>query len=204
MDSNSHPARFEGEHKLMVTEIRTFPTLKDTNEYLLDQSAQYRSLFEDYSQWLGSILRTCEDEHKNDEWYQKSAALQKNLKAPIKKAPDAKSGGKGGKGKSGESSVWVQCGSTMLSSTEQGQVEILFEAIEKISVKIQDLEKFKATIQQLERIGLGKTVNYIIYIEDDIPKKIFVRTKGNPTDTGGFKFSTELTIPANFSEFSIE
>jgi hypothetical protein len=92
----------------------------------------------------------------------------------------------------------------MLSSTEQGQVEILFEAIEKISIKIQEFEKFKTTIQQLERICLGKTVNYIIYIEDDIPKKIVVRTKGNPSDTGGFKFSTELSIPASFREFNTE
>ena len=188
----------------MVTEIRTFATLKDTTEYLLEQSGQYRSLFEDYSQWLGSILRSCEDEHKNDDWYQKSAALQKSLKAPIKKAPDTKTAGKTGKGKGGESSVWIQSGSVMLSSTEQGQVEILFEAIEKISAKIQEFEKFKVTVQQLERIGLGKTVNYIVYIEDDIPKKIVLRTKGNPTDTGGFKFSTELSIPASFSEFGNE
>ncbi len=186
----------------MVTEIRTFGTLKDISEYLLDQSTTYRSIFEDYSQWLGTLLRSCESDHKNDDWYQKSATLQKNLKAPAaKKAPEQKAAGKNGKGKGAESSVWVQSGNVMLSSTEQGQVEILFEVIEKINSKIQEFEKFKTTIQQLERIGLGKTVNYIVYIEDDIPKKIVIKAKGNTNTDGGFKFATELSVPALFNEF---
>ena len=189
----------------MGTEIRTFTTLKQTNEYLLDQSGQYRALFEDYSQWLGSLLRSAEAEHKDDDWYQKSAALQKNLKGQAKKAPEPKAAGKkgGGKGKNPESSCWVQSGNVMLSSTEQGQVEILFEAIEKISSKILELEKFKGTVLQLERIGLGKNVNYIVYLEDDIPKKIVLRAKGNQADDG-FKFATELSVAAAFSTFGSE
>jgi hypothetical protein len=186
----------------MGTEIRTFTTLKETNEYILFQASEYRALFEDYSQWLGSLLRSVEAEHKNDEWYQKSAALQKNLKGQPKKAPEPKSAAKkgNGKGKNLESSCWVQSGTIMLSSTEQGQVEILFEAIEKINAKILELEKFKVTLQQLERIGLGKNVNYIVYLEDDIPKKIVLRAKGNLAEEG-FKFATELSVAANFSTF---
>jgi len=186
----------------MGTEIHTFTSLKETNEFLQDQASQYRALFEDYSQWLGSLLRTAEAEHKNEDWYQKSAALQKNLKGATKKAPEPKPTGKkgGGKGKTIESSCWVQSGNVMLSSTEQGQVEILFEAIEKISAKIVELEKFKGTVQQLERIGLGKTVNYLVYLEDDIPKKIVLRTKGNQAEEG-FKFSTEFSVAAAFNTY---
>lgn len=171
---------------------------------MLEQTAQYRALFDDYSQWLGSLLRTCEDEHKNEDWYQKSAALQKNLRGTAKKPPEPKTAGKknGGKGKTAENSCWVQSGSVMLSSTEQGQVEILFEAIEKISGKIQELEKFKGAVQQLERIGLGKNVNYIIYVEEDIPKKIVLRTKSNLPEDEGFKFATQLSVPAVFSDFT--
>ena len=188
----------------MGTELRTFTTLKETNEYMVDQTSQYKTLFEDYSQWLGSLLRTAEAEHKNDDWYQKSAALQKNLKGPLKKSPENKAAGKkGGKGKNTASSCWVQSGNVMLSSTEQGQVEILFEAIEKISEKLTELEKFKATIQQLERIGLGKNVNYIVYLEDDIPKKIVIRSKGTQFDDG-FKFATELSVAAAFNTISNE
>ncbi len=189
----------------MGTEIRTFTSLKETNEYLVDQTGQYRALFEDYSQWLGSLLRTVEAEHKNEEWYQKSAAIQKSLKGPPKKAPETKPAGKkgGGKGKGTESSCWVQSGTVLLSSTEQGQVEILFEAIEKISTKIVELEKFKATTQQLERIGLGKNVNYLVFMEDDIPKKIVLRAKGNQAEDS-FKFATELSVAACISTLSAE
>lgn len=184
----------------MGTEIRTFASLKDLTEYLLDQTAQYKGLFEDYSQWLGSLLRSCEGEHKNDEWFQKSAALQKTLKAPTKKGPEPKGGGKKGDQKgNAESSGWVQSGNILLCSTEQGQVEIMFEAIEKINEKIQELEKFKVSIQQLERLGLGKTVSYVVYIEEDIPKKIVLRTKNN-SDDDVFKFATELSVPAILSD----
>lgn len=182
----------------MGTEIRTFTTLKDLSEYLLDLSGQYKVLFEDYSQWLGSLLRSCEETHKDEDWYQKSAALQKNLRGP-KKAPEKS--GKGGKGKKGESSAWIQTGNVLLSSTEQGQAEVLFEAIEKIGDKIQEIEKFKVTVQQLERMGLGTSVNYIIYIEDDVPKKIVLRVKSGLPEEEAFKFATELSVPAVYSDF---
>ena len=74
------------EVKNLGTEIHTFTSLKDLTEYLAIQTSQYKALFEDYSQWLGSVLRDCESSHKSDEWFQKSAALQKTLKAPVQKA----------------------------------------------------------------------------------------------------------------------
>jgi len=187
----------------MGTEIRTFVSLKDIADYLLDQTGQYNCLFEDYSQWLGSLLRSCEGEHKNDDWYQKSAALQKTLKAPTKKGPEPKGSGKksGAKGKGSDTPGWIQSGNVLLSSTEQGQVEMMFEAVEKISAKIQDLEKFKTTVQQLERLGLGKNINYIVYIEDEIPKKIVLRSKGNSADDEMFKFATEISVPAALSAY---
>jgi hypothetical protein len=183
------------------TEIRTFVTLKEMNEYLTDQLDQYRLLYEDYSQWLGSLLRSCEETHKNEEWYQNSAALQKSL-AGAKTRAAGKTGKKKGKGKKSKSSIWIQSGDVMLSSTEQGQAEVLFEAIEKIGDKIQDMEKFKATVQQLERLGLGKKTDYIVYIEDDIPRKIVVRAKSGLPGEEAYKFATELSVPAVYSDFS--
>ena len=131
--------------------------------------------------------------------------MQKSLKGPPKKALETKTAGKkgGGKGKNAESSCWVPSGTVMISSNEQGQVEVLFEAIEKISAKIVELEKFKATVQQLERVGLGKNVNYIVFLEDDVPKKIVLKTKGNSNEDN-FKFATALSIPAGFSTFGSE
>jgi hypothetical protein len=188
------------------TEIRTFSTLKEMNDYVTEQISQYRALFEDYSQWLGSLLRSCEDNCKNEEWYQKSAAMQKNLRAGPKKATEAQNGrkGGGGKGKNSTDSCWVHSGEILLCSTEQGQAEILFEAVEQIGITIQGLEKFKAGIQQLERIGFGKNVNYVTLIKDDIPTKIVVREKSSTQGNERFSFATDISVPALFSEVDAE
>lgn len=186
----------------MGTEIQTFTTLKEMAEYIADQLEQHRASFEDYSQWLGSLLRSCEEAHKNEDWYQKSAAMQKNVRGPPKKnAPETKNVGKKSKGKKGESSIWVESGNILLSSTDQGQAEILFEATEKIGSKIQELEKFKDSVQQLERMGLGKNVEFIVYIEDDVPKKIVLHTKGDAAGEEAFKFETVLSVPAVHTDF---
>jgi hypothetical protein len=185
--------------KAVGTEIRTFTTLKELGDYLVDNLDQYKMLYEDYSQWLGTLLRTCEETQKNEEWYKNSAALQKNLAGAKKSAGNA--GKKKGKGKKNASSAWIQSGDIMLSSTEQGQAEVLFEAIEKIGEKIQDMDKFKDTVKQLERIGLGKKTDYIVYIEDDIPRKIVVRVKSGTPEEEAFKFATELTVSALYSDF---
>jgi hypothetical protein len=187
------------EVKDLGTEIQTFTSIKELTEFLTNQTSQYKALFEDYSQWLGTVLRDCETTHKNEEWYQKSAALQKTLKSQSKKPPEpaakGKKGAKGAKGKE-EPSCWVQSGDIAISFTEQGQTEILFEAIEKIGKKMQEFEKFKVTVQQLSRLGLGTTVNYIVYIEEDVPKKIVLKQKSNAKGDEAFKFMTELSVPA--------
>ena len=185
----------------MGTEIHTFTSIKDLTEYLAIQTSQYKATFEDYSQWLGTVLRDAEITHKNDEWYQKSAALQKTLKATAKKPaePDkSRKSGKGGKGKE-EELCWIQSGDIAISFTEQGQTEILFLAIEKINTKIQEFEKFKGTVQQLARLGLGTTVNYIVYIEEDVPKKIVLKQKATAKGDEAFKFVADLSAPAYYS-----
>lgn len=186
----------------MGTEIQTFTSLKELTEFIANQTSQYRATFEDYSQWLGTLLRDFEVSHKNDEWFQKSAALQKNMRSQSKKPPEktdkGKNGAKKGKGKE-EASCWVQSGDIDISFTEQGQTEILFEAIEKINVKIQENEKFKSSVQQLARLGLGTTVNYVVYFEDDIPKKIVLKPKPNAKGNETFNFMGELSVPAYFS-----
>ena len=182
----------------MGTEIRTFGSLKEITEFITNQTSQYKAMYEDYSQWLGTLLRDFEASHKNEEWYQKSSALQKNLRAQSKKPaepPDSgKKGAKNGKGQK-EASCWVQSGEIAISFSEQGQTEILFDAIEKINSKIQENEKFKNTVQQLARLGLGTTVNYIVYIEEDIPKKIVLKQKVNSKGDEAFKFITEFSAP---------
>ena len=190
------------------TEIQTFTSLKDMADYLETQAGQYKMLYEDYSQWLGTLLRSCENNHKNEDWYQKSAAQQKNMKPQQKKGPEPKPKDKGkksgGKGKKSASQSWIETGNVLISSTEQGQVEMLFEAIDKINTKIQEMDKFKASTQQLERIGLGKNTNYVVYFEDDVPKKIFLRTNNGSADADIFKFATQFSTPGLYDCFNNE
>ena len=107
---------------------------------------------------------------KNQQPYKKPS--NRNPKNPWKLIKTKK----GGKGKE-ETSCWIESGGISISFTEQGQTEILFEAIEKINTKVQEFEKFKGTVQQLARLGLGQTINYIVYIEEDVPKKIVLKQK---------------------------
>jgi hypothetical protein len=183
------------------TEIRTFYSLKEMNEYILGQIDQHKALFEDYSQWLGTLLRDSEANHKNEPWYQKSVGMQKNARN-MKKGPAARQPPKKnheGKTKGNESPCWIQSGDVMLCSTEQGEAEILFEAVEEINTKIQGLEKFKTALQQLERIGLGKNVNYVAYVKDDVPEKIVLRNKISTEDDDVFKFSADFTAAGTIS-----
>ena len=53
----------------MGTEIRTFYSLKEINDYLTDMIAECKALSDDYSQWLGSLLRACEETQKNEKDY---------------------------------------------------------------------------------------------------------------------------------------
>lgn len=93
----------------------------------------------------------------------------------------------------------MQAGDVAISFTEQGQTEILFDVIEKIKTKIQEYDRFKGTVQQLTRLGLGTTVDYIVYLEDNVPKKIVLKQKANAKGDEVFKFMTELSIPAYYS-----
>jgi hypothetical protein len=166
-------------------------------------AGQYNLLYEDYSQWLGTLLRSCEETHKDEEWFKISAMLQKNLKVASKQAPGSKGKPKeqSEKGKKGDNSIWLQSGNVLLSSTPQGQVEVLFEAIEKIGARITEIDKSKVTIQQLERIGLGKNVNYVAYFEDDVLKRIVVCAKTGVKGDDAFRFATELSVAAAFVDF---
>jgi hypothetical protein len=83
----------------MGTEIRSFYSIKDLLDHISNQTMQYRSELDDYSQWLGTLLRDFETDHKNDEWYKKTAALQKTLRSQSKptETKGEKKPAKGGK-----------------------------------------------------------------------------------------------------------
>lgn len=153
-----------------LTEVRTFCSIKEIRQSMEQEINQHKMLLEDYSQWLGTLLRNPESS-KNQEWVKKAAQLQKLLKMGGRK------GGKKGEKKLGASSEWVRFKDLMLCSGDFGEAEILFEAVEELKDKIDKLEKAKNSVGDLERYGLGKDVLYITYIHDGVPEKIVFKPK---------------------------
>jgi hypothetical protein len=170
-----------------VTEIRTFYALKEIREGVDAEISQYKLLLEDYSQWLGSLLRN-PDSSKNQEWTKKTAEIQRVLKTGGRK------GSKKEEKKSGIFSEWVQFKDIMLCAENLGEAEILFEATEALKIKIDKLEKAKNSLIDLERYGLGKDLLYIAYINDGVPEKIFLKPKKDVEATEKFEFAADFSV----------
>lgn len=168
-----------------LTEIRTFYSLKEIREKTEEEITQYKLLLEDYSQWLGSLLRN-PDATKKQEWNKKSAELQKILRSGSKR------GSKGEEKKTGISTEWTQFREIQLCADDFGEAEILFEVIEELKGKIDKLEKAKNSIIDLERYGLGKEMLYVAYIHDSIPEKIVLKPKKEAKEK--FEFTADLSI----------
>jgi len=168
----------------VVTEIRSFYSLKELSESLEEEIDSYKAAADEYSQRLGSLLREIKATHGNEEWFKKLSDLQKTSK-----------GGKSkGKKKAG-SSGWVEFKEIMLSTEEQGEAQLLFEAIEEINSKVTRLEKIRDTIEDLKRLGLGEDIIYITYVHDEVPERIVLRKKGGKEAGEKFEFMTTFSLP---------
>lgn len=176
-------------HKLneFLTEIRTFYSLKEIRESVEAEISQYRVLLEDYSQWLGSILRNPESS-KNQGSMKKTAELQRVLKAGNRR------GSKKEERKTVTSSEWIQFKDVMLCNDDLGEAEILFEAIEELKNKIDRLEKARNSIIDLERYGLGKELLYVTYMHDGVPERIVIKPKKSVEATEKFEFTTDISM----------
>lgn len=170
----------------MTTEIRSFYSLKELRDNIIEAINQYQAMKEEYSQWLGSFLRTAETSHGKEEWFKQMTLLQKTLRS-----------GKGGKKektkKQTTSTEWIPYRDIALSTSEQGEAEILFEAIEEIDKKIEQLEKAKTTIEELEKSGLGKNILYLTFLLDGVPQKIVLRHKKGEEIAEKFQFAIKFS-----------
>lgn len=166
----------------MVTEIRSFYSLKELSESLEEEISSNKAMVEEYSQRLGSFLREMEATHGNEEWFKKLSVLQKSSK---------KEKGKGKK-KSGLLN-WIAFKEIMLSKDEQGEAQILFEAIEEINNKITRLVKTKETIEDLRRLGLGEDILYVAYVREEVPERIVLRKRGEKETAKKFEFTAAFS-----------
>ncbi|MEM2546585.1 MAG: hypothetical protein QXM37_03035 [Candidatus Bathyarchaeia archaeon] len=169
-----------------TTEIRTFYSIREIREMVEAEISQHKVLLEDYSQWLGTLLRSPESS-KNPEWAKRAAELQKVLKT---------GGRKGGKKeeKSTYSSEWVAFKDLMICADEFGEMEIIFEAVEELKNKLEKLEKAKNSLAELERYGFGKDVIYVTYIHEGVPEKIAVKPKKTLERMERFEFVADFSV----------
>lgn len=169
-----------------LTEIRTFYSLKEIQESIETEISQHKMLLEDYSQWLGTLLRNPESS-KDQEWVKRTAELQKILKSGGRK------GGKKDEKNGSTSTEWVEFKDLALSADSLGEAEILFEAIEELKTKIGKLEKARNSIADLERYGLGKELLYITYIHDGVPEKLVFKPKNSTNAKEKFEFIADFS-----------
>jgi len=173
--------------KSFSTEIRTFYSLKEIRETVEEEINQCSMLLEDYSEWLGMLLRNPESS-KNQEWAKKATQLQKLLR----------SGGSRRRGKKEEKSEavaeWIQFKNIMLCADNFGEAEILFEVVEELRSKVEKLQKVKGSIGDLERYGLGKDVLYIAYIHEGALEKIVFKPKKETDSKEKFKFIADFSV----------
>ncbi|MFB0558169.1 MAG: hypothetical protein ACETVY_03530 [Candidatus Bathyarchaeia archaeon] len=148
----------------LVTEIMTFSTLQDLAELIDAEISLYTSRKEEYSERLGSFLRDAEEEYGDENWF-KQVSLDKL--------------GKGkGKKKKGVPEHWIPFKGMLLSSSVQGEAEIMFETIEAIEEKLEMLEEAKESVEDLRGVGLGNDIVYVCFVKDGVVSKILIK----PTD----------------------
>jgi archaellum component FlaC len=177
----------------LSTEIRSFYSLRDLRESIEEEIDQYEAVADEYSQWLGSFIRDMEATHGNEEWVKSLSTFQKSLNA--KGTRESKKEDKRDKTKkAGTSKEWISYKGIMLSASEQGEAEVLFDAIEEINRKIEQLNKVKSTIENLEKSTLGKDIIYIVYINNGVPEKIVLRHKRDKEFTEKFNFTADFSM----------
>lgn len=178
-----------------VTEIRSFHSLKELREKVNEAATQYKALVEDYSQWLGSLLR--DSLSNNSEWMKNMPSMKGKAKIEKKAKKE--------KGKKLENSKdWLPFREVMLCASEVGEAEILFEAIEEINRKIDRLEKVKTSLEDIEKAGLGKDIQYMVFIRDGVPERIVLRHKKDARFAEKFKYAMDFSVAQEMQEEAFE
>jgi hypothetical protein len=173
----------------LVTEIITIRSLQELNGQIEAEIDSYLSQKEEYSERLGNFLREAEEKYGDEDWF-KQLSLDKlggGGKSRQKKNEKKKKKGKK------ESDDWVPFQGLELSSSIQGEAEVMFEAIAKITERLEGLTDAKESIEELRKVGLGNDVRYICYLENGIVRKVVIKPIGEDT-AGKFTFNRGFTV----------
>ena len=162
----------------LVTEIVTIRSLQELQTRLESDSESYLSQKEEISERLGNFLREAEEEHGDEDWFK-----QLDLEKLGSKKNDKKKKG----------SDWIQFQGLELSSSLQGEAEMMFEAISKLSEKLEALSDGIESLEELRKVGLGNDIRYICYLEDGVLVKIVIKPMDADTLTR-FTFNRGFTV----------
>ncbi len=173
----------------LVTEIVSFRSLHELTSMIEAEISYYTSRRDEYSEQLGNFLREAEEKYGDEDWF-KQLSLDRLGKGggKQKKKKGEKKKGK----KEGEPEGWVPFKGTLISSSIQGEAEIMFDAIEGVAAKLEELEEAKESMEDLKNVGLGNDVEYICFLKDGVVKKIVIKST-ETEEAEKFRFAIGLT-----------
>ena len=170
----------------LVTEIISIRSLQELLTRLEKEINSYLSQQEEYRERLGKFLREAEEEHGDEEWF-KQLDLDK-----LRKSQDS-SRRTDRRRREKKDSGWISFQNIKLSTNLQGEAELMFDALTKISEKLEKLNDSKNAIGELRKVGLGNDVTYICYLENGVVKKIMLKPL-NERDQRRFMYNIEFSI----------
>ncbi len=146
----------------LVTEVMVLDSLQELAACINAEIKTCKTMKEEYSEQLGDFLREAKEKHGDEDWFEE-LSLDKI--------------GKGRRKKRGKKSSddWIQFQSLELSSSIQGEAEVMFDTIEALTNRVEGLEEARESIEELKNIGFGNDVNYICLIKDGLVERIVIK-----------------------------
>lgn len=175
----------------LVAEIMTLRSLQTLQQQIEAEISTYSFKKEEYSERLGNFLREAEEKYGDEDWF-KEFSLDNIGGDKPKKDNSKKKSNKKRKKKKGGSDSWVPFKSLELSSSVQGEAEVMFETLQAITDKLEALEESKESIDELKNVGLGNEVVYICYVKDGVISKIVLKSVDSD-DVSKFTFNMGFT-----------
>ena len=178
----------------LVTEVMGISSLRELANLVDKEISQYFSQRERYRERLGDFLRESEEKYRDEDWFKLLSLgekLPKNRGKSEKKGDKKKKRKKGKKGESPDD--WIPFKGLLLSSSIQGEAELMFEAIESISARIEGLEEAKTSIEELRNVGFGEEVKFMVFLKEGVPDKIAIKPVEEGA-TGKFTFSKGFSV----------
>ena len=145
----------------LAGEIVSIRSLQKLLQQIEGDLERYKHQQEEYSERLGNFLREAEERYGDEKWF-KELSLE-NI-------------GKEKKKKKGKADSWVIFKSLELSSSVQGEAEIMFETLQTLTKKISELEDAKESVEELRNVGLGDEVVYNCLIRNGVITKVVLKS----------------------------